>query len=248
MTMKNKTKKILIGTSITIASATALKVAHRITAKRLMKIALGREKPKAMRKKKEHLAGSKEITEILTLAKEASEKLKNSDCEQVEIISHDGIRLVGHWHSCENPKRVIVAMHGWRSSWSQDCGMIADFWHENDCCVLYAEQRAHDNSEGDYMGFGLLERFDCLNWAKWVNEKTEKKLPIYLGGLSMGATTVLMTAGLDLPKNVKGIAADCAFTSPKRLFVVPEADHAMSYFFDKSGYENTVKNFWRDYD
>lgn len=34
----------------------------------------------------------------------------------------------------------------------------------------------------------------------------------------MGATTVLMTAGLKLPDNVKGIVADCAFTSPQAIW------------------------------
>ena len=30
----------------------------------------------------------------------------------------------------------------------------------------------------------------------------------------MGAATVLMAAGLDLPENVKGIIADCPYSSP----------------------------------
>ncbi|MBQ4273762.1 MAG: alpha/beta hydrolase, partial [Clostridia bacterium] len=46
-----------------------------------------------------------------------------------------------------------------------------------------------------------------------VNERTEQKYPVYLAGVSMGASTVLMTAGLELPENVKGVIADCGFTS-----------------------------------
>ena len=34
----------------------------------------------------------------------------------------------------------------------------------------------------------------------------------------MGATTVLMAAGLDLPENVHGIMADCGFTSPHAIW------------------------------
>ena len=34
----------------------------------------------------------------------------------------------------------------------------------------------------------------------------------------MGATTSLMTAGLELPNNVKGIIADCGFTSPHEIW------------------------------
>jgi fermentation-respiration switch protein FrsA (DUF1100 family) len=34
----------------------------------------------------------------------------------------------------------------------------------------------------------------------------------------MGGATVLMTSGLELPPQVKGIISDCAFTSPKEVF------------------------------
>ena len=63
------------------------------------------------------------------------------------------------------------------------------------------------------MGFGLLERYDCLSWIRWLNEHGCPRLPIYLCGVSMGASTVLMAAGLTLPANVKGVVADCGYTS-----------------------------------
>ena len=34
----------------------------------------------------------------------------------------------------------------------------------------------------------------------------------------MGAATVLMTAGLELPENVRGVLADCGFTSPDAIW------------------------------
>jgi fermentation-respiration switch protein FrsA (DUF1100 family) len=108
-------------------------------------------------------------------------------------------------------------MHGWRSSWTNDFGMIADFWHDSGCSILFAEQRGQNNSGGQYMTFGHLERYDCLDWASWVTERTEGRLPVYLCGVSMGAATVLMTAGLELPASVHGIMADCGFTSPKDI-------------------------------
>ena len=39
-----------------------------------------------------------------------------------------------------------------------------------------------------------------------------------LHGISMGGATVLMTSGLQLPLQVKGIISDCAFTSAKEVF------------------------------
>ncbi len=323
--MKKTTRNVLIGTGVAAASAAVCGVMSYSMTKNLMEIALDRKEPKNISKGRELISGVKGFSEVASELQTFASDLENAGCEEVEIMSRDGIKLVGHWYECENPERVIIAMHGWRSSWSSDFGAISSFWHKNNCCVLYAEQRGQNNSGGDYMSFGLLERYDCLDWIYWALERTFNSLPIYLGGLSMGATTVLMTAGLDLPDKVKGIVSDCAFTSPraiwkhvvesnlhlpyvlygsvaddmcrkkiqmgsgdystldamkvcntpilfihgtedtfvpvemtyenykacvspKRLLVVPGANHAMSYFMNKSGYETAVREFWNDYD
>ena len=91
--------------------------------------------------------------------------------------------------------------------------MIADFWHNEGCSILFAEQRGKNKSEGEYMTFGYMERYDCLDWVNFVNERTENRYPVYLAGVSLGASTVIMTARLDLPENVKGVIADCGFSS-----------------------------------
>lgn len=67
-------------------------------------------------------------------------------------------------------------------------------------------------------GFGLTERFDCLDWLNWEIERCGSDIPVYLAGVSMGATTVLMAAGLQLPPNVHGIMADCGFTSANAIW------------------------------
>ena len=41
---------------------------------------------------------------------------------------------------------------------------------------------------------------------------------LYLAGVSMGCATVLMTLSLGMPKNIKGVIADCGFTSPYDIF------------------------------
>ena len=39
-----------------------------------------------------------------------------------------------------------------------------------------------------------------------------------------------------------------ACAGPKRLLIVPGADHGMSYFVEKDRYEEEIKRFWRDFD
>ncbi len=323
--MKNSTKNILIGLGALSTAAASVGASVYIMSNKLLDLALDRKEPENVKFSRSKISGIKGFEDAYSKLKDISESFKKCDFEEVEIVSKDGIKLVGHLFECDNAQRIIIAMHGWRSDWSHDFAAVSDFWHKNGCSVLYAEQRGQNNSGGEHMGFGMLERYDCLDWIAWVNERTLGKLPIYLGGISMGATTVLMAAGLDLPKNVCGIVADCGFTSPndiwkhvveknlhlpydlsvlliegncrkklnmgpraysavdamkvcevpvlfihgtsdsfvpiemtyrnylackapKRLFVVPGAEHAMSYFLDKEGYENSILSFWKDFD
>lgn len=214
----NKTvKKIIIGSGITASALAAAGAVSYIITNKLVKVALDREDPLKMKKSIQKISGSAEKEESLELQTATEERLKNSECETIEITARDGEKLVGHLHTCENAKRTIIAMHGWRSSWTKDFGLISDFWHNNDCNVLYVEQRGQGSSGGNYMGFGLLERYDCLDWINWAKEKYDD-LPIYLFGVSMGASTVLMASGLELPENVHGIIADCGYTSPHAIW------------------------------
>ncbi len=156
--------------------------------------------------------------EMKDSVRELSENLKKSADERVEIIANDEIKLVAHWKHSSDSRRIIIAFHGWRSAWNKDFCGISKFFEDENCDVLYVEQRAHGESGGEYIGFGLLERFDALSWINYVNSINEKNLPIYLTGISMGASTVLMASGFELGNSVKGIIADCGFTSPKEIF------------------------------
>lgn len=238
--MKKVTRNILIGSGIVAAGAAIASAVSYVTTKTLVNTALDRELPKNMRKTK--IAPPEKNENVLKEIYKQADKLKNSNCETVEIASHDDKKLIAHWHHTDNAKRTIIAMHGWRSSWSNDFGAISDFWHNNDCNVLYVEQRGQGSSDGDYMGFGMIERYDCLDWINWVNENNENNLPIYLAGVSMGASTVIMTSGFDLPDNVHGIMADCGFTSAKAIWKhVAENNMHMSYNIHSRMIEDLVK-------
>ena len=151
------------------------------------------------------------------LVREAREWLNAQPLEEVTITSHDGLKLKGHLLTCENAKRTELLLHGWREPWQADMGMMTRYQHNHNCNVLIIEQRSHGDSEGEYIGFGVLERHDCKAWAEYICERFGEDLPLYLGGVSMGAATALMATGLDLPKNVKGIIADAGFTSPRAI-------------------------------
>ncbi len=217
--MNKKSAAVLVGTGLAAAVGTAYVAVRKILNKTLVREALDREEPKVMVKLKSKISASVPDEELLRSAAEWQDNMERSAHEVVEMNSFDGTRLVGHWFENPDAKRVLIAMHGWRSGWSRDFCKIADFWRENGCSVLYPEQRGQGDSEGEYMGFGLVERYDCLEWIRWLNEHKPTDLPVYLVGVSMGATTVLMTSGFEeLPENVHGIIADCGFTSPQAIW------------------------------
>ena len=215
--MKLSKKIMLFSGAVAVCASALAAVSYALTSK-MVKIALDREKPNSSEKSASRLSGTS-LNEFSEQIEQATQKLENSKIESVELIAGDGERLVGHLYKNNNAKRIIVAMHGWRSSWSRDFGPISDFWKYNNCTILYADQRGHNESGGEYIGFGLVERHDCVDWVDWINENINPDgLPIYLAGISMGATTVLMASGLNLAENVCGIMADCGFTSPHAIW------------------------------
>ena len=322
--MKKRAKLFLIGSGITAAMMALTESARQVAAQYFVNLALNREIPPHPLRAEQHLVGNCIDEKMLLQIRIAGKRLASKPHETKEIQSRDGTHLLGHWMPVEKPKRIVVAMHGWRSAWDNDFGMIADFLLKNNCSILFAEQRGQGRSGGKYMGFGLMERYDCLDWVNWVNEETGGKIPVYLCGISMGASTVLMAGGLELPNNVRGIMADCGYTSavdiwkhvaktlhvsygicgkpagrlarkrlqmamdaescpqslarcrvpvlfihgtddrfvpvemtyenykactaPKRLFIVPGAEHGMSYLVDPKGYEAAVRAFWAEFD
>ena len=213
--MNKAVRNLMIGCGAATAGMAALGAVSYASTKMMVNVALDREMPRVrnLDRARDSLRGFRDSQAFLEKMNACGKVLQGTPHEEVTIQSKDGYRLVGHWFPAQHPRRVLIAMHGWRSSWNSDFGMIADFWKQNDCTVLYAEQRGQGKSGGEFMGFGMMERYDCLEWIKWVNRRYEGHLPVYLAGVSMGASTVLMTAGLDLPENVRGVMADCGFTS-----------------------------------
>ena len=132
------------------------------------------------------------------------------------IISDDGLRLHACYLPADKPKRILLLSHGYRGSGFGDFANMARFLHENGCDLLFIDQRCCGLSEGKYITFGAREHRDILKWVRQLDENNKNDLPIYLYGESMGAATILMASGHELPGNVKGLICDCGFCSMKQ--------------------------------
>lgn len=140
--------------------------------------------------------------------------------DEVRIKAGDGIELVGYYLPSEKPAdKIVIGCHGYTTSAMKSYSSHAQFFHEAGFDVLIVDARAHGQSGGKYVGFGVLDRYDLLQWIRYVKKKLGEDKKILLHGTSMGAATVLMASGFDEVQNdVKGIIADCGFTSPYDIF------------------------------
>ena len=145
--------------------------------------------------------------------------LKEHNAENVYITSDDGLKLHGLWIPAENPRGTVLFAHGYRSTMLVDFGLAFDHYHSQGMNLLVPEQRCHGLSEGTFITFGVKESEDMLCWLHYHNN-TYGEYPLIVSGLSMGASTMLYLADHELPHNVKGIIADCGFTSPWDILAV----------------------------
>ncbi len=143
--------------------------------------------------------------------------MEQTECENVYITSHDGLKLHGRFYAVADKAPVIIVFHGYRSPALRDCAGGFSLGLKLGYNVLAVDQRAHGNSEGRVISFGIRERYDCLRWITYVNNRFGEDTPIILCGISMGAATILMSASLELPQNVRGIMADCPYSSPSAI-------------------------------
>ena len=137
--------------------------------------------------------------------------------ERFWIRSFDNLRLTGRYYHQADGAPLDICFHGYRGTPSRDFSGGADIYLKAGHNVLMVEQRSQCSSEGHTITFGVKERRDCLAWIQYAIDRFGPDVSIVLAGISMGAATVLMASELDLPENVKGIVADCPYTSPKAI-------------------------------
>lgn len=143
--------------------------------------------------------------------------LKEQPLEKISITSNDGLNLVAFTLPAETAVGTVVLVHGYHSEPFREYAVLARMYHNLGYNIVMPYQRTHGESEGKYITFGIKERFDILEWVKKANSMYGSDKPLFIHGISMGCATSVMTLGLDLPTNVKGVIADCGFTSPHEI-------------------------------
>ena len=159
-----------------------------------------------------------DFMEVLQKAsKEQVEKVRDLPREEVSITSFDGLKLYGYYFEYAPGAPIEIMVHGYRGAALRDLsgGVLRCFRAGRS--VLLVDQRCCGKSEGRTITFGAKEHKDCLAWVDFVIKKFGPDVKIILTGISMGAATVLMAGGRELPPNVIGILADCGYSSAEEI-------------------------------
>lgn len=137
-------------------------------------------------------------------------KWLDNHCKQIDILSDDNIKLHGYIVN-NNSSDWVILVHGFASS---HIAMInrGKKLYDAGFNILLVDLRGHGNSDGKYITMGIKDCHDVVRWSKYIVKKEHAK-SIGLFGISMGAATVMMASGLDVPRQVKYIIEDCGYSN-----------------------------------
>lgn len=123
--------------------------------------------------------------------------------------------------------RWAIIVHGYDSE-GKNMADCAEQFYTRGYNILLPDQRGHGLSEGRKTSMGEKEQYDLIRWiSSLISDDKAAKIVLY--GVSMGAATVMLTAGHKLPKQVCAAIEDCGYTSVydefkynlKRMFHLP---------------------------
>ena len=137
--------------------------------------------------------------------------------KELWITSFDGLKLHGRYYEYSPDSPIELMFHGYRGSAERDLSGGVQRCFALGHSALIVDQRCSGQSQGTVITFGVREHRDALNWLSKMAEEFGSERKVILTGISMGASTVVMAAGQELPANVIGVLADCGYSSQKAI-------------------------------
>jgi len=125
----------------------------------------------------------------------------------VAIRAPDGANLSAWWARPSSPgPNCVVVLHGIADSRASAFGFAPMFLNQG-YSVLVPDSRAHGASGGEFVTYGLIEKYDVLAWAEWMKRAGCGRL--YALGESLGASILIQSAGVR--PVFSAIAAECPY-------------------------------------
>lgn len=136
------------------------------------------------------------------------------DWRTVSIRAGDGVALEAWFVRPENDSRhaCVVVLHGIADSRTGVAGFAPLFLSQG-YSVLLPDSRAHGHSGGAFVTYGLLEKHDVLDWARWLRKEGCRE--VYGLGESLGASILIEASALE--PAFRAIVAECAYSDLKAI-------------------------------
>lgn len=149
------------------------------------------------------------------------EWMRRARCEHPyetwEIRSHDGLTLRARYYEYQKGAVTEILFHGYKGNAERDLSGGIERCFRLGRNALIVDQRASGASDGRTITFGICERRDCVRWAEEAVRRLGEDARLVLTGISMGAATVMLAAGEQLPPQVVCVLADCGYSSAREI-------------------------------
>lgn len=137
--------------------------------------------------------------------------------EKIYADTIDGYRLVAEEFPERTSETWVLLLHGY-TGWKEEMYQFAYWYQEQGYAVLVPDLRCQGESEGDFIGMGWTDHYDCQLWIEHILEESPNA-KIVLHGQSMGAATALIMAGSpEVSDHIKAVVSDSAYTTAYEMF------------------------------
>ncbi|MCH5257044.1 MAG: alpha/beta hydrolase [Lachnospiraceae bacterium] len=149
---------------------------------------------------------------------DTEEWLETVERRKISAETEDGYTLVAEeFLSDENNHKWALVLHGY-TGWKEEMYPFAHWYYEEGYHVIAPDLRCQGESEGDFIGMGWTDHYDCALWISYILSR-DSDARIVIHGQSMGAATALMMTGEeDISPNICAVVSDCAYTDAYSMF------------------------------
>lgn len=166
------------------------------------------------------------------LLSETQEWLEKTERRKIQVRTADGYLLTAAEFPAQMGDKWVLLLHGY-TGWKEEMYQFACWYYRQGYSVLVPDLRCQGESEGDFIGMGWTDHYDCELWIAHILEQAPEA-QIVLHGQSMGAATALLMAGSpDVSEHIRAVVSDSAYTSGYEMFgdKITEWFHLPAAFF-----------------
>ena len=144
--------------------------------------------------------------------------LEYAECRKLSAKTEDDYILVAEEFPVdEDSHKWALILHGY-TGWKEEMYPFAYWYHKEGYQVVVPDLRCQGESEGDFIGMGWTDHYDCNIWIDYILQQ-DPEAQIVLHGQSMGAATALMMTGeSNVSENIAAVISDCAYTDAYSMF------------------------------